>query len=98
MLEGGAAPRLVSAFPVSANDACVVSACARCTSVTGHSLSTSGPVDRQHGVVSPGYLSPFGGTSAAKPVSLDIWCASSVGLRRINCHPSGCTMEVIMWR
>ena len=99
MLEDGVTSQLVSAFPISSTDVGMVAACTRWT-LKGHSFSTTVSLEKQHTVAAPGYLSPLShindmGKMPMKSSSLEIWCASEVGLKCISCHAAGCTVEVI---
>ena len=96
MLENGVTKRLVSAFPISSNDAGIVAACAV---LKNSSLLSSRSCEAVHTAPAPGYLSPFSHNNMVhelpkKSPSLDVWCACKDGLKRIECQATGQNTEV----
>ena len=96
-LENSVTSQLVTAFPISNAGAEVHAVAAHTRFSRPFTMSLS--VERPHTPSAPGYLNPFGYTkkannAAIKCPSLDIWCASKNGLKRIDCQTAGLAIEV----
>ena len=96
-LEKRVTSQLVSAFPISSEDAGIHAVAAYTRfSLKGRSFTSSLSGEKQPSLSAPGYLSPFSLTkkSSTKSPSLDIWFASKDRLKHIECQTNGQMIEV----